>query len=259
MLLLDPNRRPVIAHRGNRAHAPENTLEAFTQALALGADAIECDVHLSRDGVPMVLHDDTLDRTTDGRGPLREHTVAELARHDAGARFTVDGGRSFPYRGQGIRIPTLEEAVASLPPALPFILELKTVEVARPALALLDRLGVLGRVLVGSFLDDALLPFREAGVPTSPGARTLARGLLPALLGSRPGAPAHRALCIPRFHRGLPLPVAGFAAGMRAAGGPTHVWTINDPTVARRLWARGVSGIITDDPAPMLALRGAAA
>lgn len=259
MLLLDPARRPVIAHRGNRAHAPENTLVAFAQAVALGADAIECDVHCSRDGVPVVVHDPTLDRTTDGRGAVRELTVAELGRHDAGARFSTDGARSFPYRGQGIRIPTLEEAVVALPAGLPIILELKTVEVAGPALALLDRLGALGRVLVGSFLDEALRPFQDAGIPTSPGVGTLARGLVHALLRRGAGSPRHRALCIPRFHRGLPLPVAGFAAGMRAAGGPTHVWTINDPAVARRLWAQGVSGIITDDPAQMLALRGAAA
>lgn len=259
MLLLDPDRRPVIAHRGNRAHAPENTLVALTQAVSLGADAVEFDVHLSRDGVPVVLHDETLDRTTDAAGPVRERRVDELARVDAGARFTADDGQSFPYRGQGIHVPTLEEAVAGLPAEMPFILELKTLEVAAPALATLDRLGVLDRVLVGSFVDDALLPFRDVGVPTSPGARTLTRSYLGALLGRRGGRVAHRALCIPRFHHGLPLPVSGFAAQMRAAGGPTHVWTINDPDVATRLWARGVSGIITDDPAMMLSLRQAAA
>lgn len=259
MLLLDPERRPVIAHRGNRAHAPENTLVALTQAVALGADAVEFDVHLSRDGVPVVMHDETLDRTTDASGLVRERCAAELAAVDAGARFSADGGQSFPYRGQGIHVPTLEEAVSALPAAMPFILELKTLEVAAPALDTLDRLGVLDRVLVGSFVDAALLPFRAFGVPTSPGARTLGRGYLGALLGRRGGRVAHRALCIPRFHRGLPLPVAGFAAQMRAVGGPTHVWTINEPAIASRLWARGVNGIITDDPATMLSHRQAAA
>lgn len=257
MLLLDSNRRPVVAHRGNRVHAPENTLVAFRQAVALGVDALEFDLHLSRDGMPVVLHDATLDRTTDATGPVRERTVRELAAVDAGARFGAERGT--PYRAQGIGVPTLEDVLAAVPPDLPLIVELKSLEVAAPALRTLGRLGALGRVLVGSFLDEALLPFRAAGVPTSPGVRSLAAQYLPALLGQRASRLVDRALCIPRFHRGLPLPVAGFAARMRAAGGPTHVWTINDPGVAHRLWARGVNGIITDDPALMLATRGAAA
>lgn len=247
----------MIAHRGNRAYAPENTLVAFAQAVAIGVDALEFDLHLSRDGMPVVMHDATLDRTTDASGPVRDRTVRELAAVDAGAGFGADRGS--PYRGQGIGVPTLEELLGTLPTDLPLIVELKSVEVAVPALRTLERLGALNRALVGSFLDDALQPFRAAGVPTSPGVRSLAAQYLPALLGRRAPSAVERALCIPRFHRGLPLPVASFAARMRAAGGPTHVWTINDPTVAHRLWARGINGIITDDPALMLATRGAAA
>lgn len=257
MLLLDPTRRPVIGHRGDRAHAPENTLRAFTQAAALGADAIEFDLHLSSDGVPVVMHDDTLDRTTDASGPVRERTVAELARVDAGAKFSSDAGRSRPFRGLGLHVPTLEEALAAVP-HLPLIIELKTVEVARPTLALLERLGELHRVLIGSFLDAALEPFRAAGVPVSPGSGTLQRYYLDALLGRRAERLPFQALCIPRWHRVIPLPVRGYAALMRAAGGPTHVWTVNNPAVARRLWAAGVTGIITDDPAAILQVREAA-
>lgn len=247
----------MIAHRGDRAHAPENTLRAFTQAAALGADALEFDLHLSRDGAPVVMHDPTLDRTTDATGPVRARTAAELARVDAGAKFSLDGGRSTPFRGTGLYVPTLEEALAAVP-ELPLIIELKTVEVARPALALLERLGALHRVLIGSFLDEALQPFRDAGVPVSPGSGTLQRYYLDALLGRRAGRLPFQALCIPRWHRVIPLPVRGYAAMMRAAGGPTHVWTVNDAAVARRLWATGVTGIITDDPAAMLKAREAA-
>jgi glycerophosphoryl diester phosphodiesterase len=254
VLLLDPTRRPVIGHRGNRAYAPENTLRALTDAAALGVDAVEFDVHLSRDGVPVVLHDPTLDRTTDARGPVRERSVAELARVDAGARFSPDGGRSFPFRGAGIHVPTLEEVLGALSD-LPLIIELKTVEVARPALDLLRRTGQLGRVLIGSFLDEALLPFRAAGVPVSAGSSTLARRYVPALLGHRPAALPFQALCIPRYHRILPLPVGAFAAMMRDAGGPTHVWTVNEPAQARRLWRLGVAGIISDDPGLILRTR----
>lgn len=254
MILLDPSRRPVIGHRGDRAHAPENTLRSLTQATALGVDALEFDLHLSRDGVPVVLHDPTLDRTTDSAGPVRLRSVAELRAVDAGARFSPDGGRSFPFRGQGIHVPTLEDVLEAVP-QLPLILELKTVEVARPALEVLRRTGSLGRVLVGSFLDEALRPFLEAGVPVSPGSNTLTARYLPALLGSRPISLPFQALCIPRFHNVIPLPVRAFAAMMRAAGGATHVWTVNDPAMARRLWAVGVAGIISDDPGAILRTR----
>jgi glycerophosphoryl diester phosphodiesterase len=85
LILLDPLARPVIGHRGNRAHAPENTLESFLEALALGADALEFDLQLSRDGQLVVFHDATLERTTDGHGAVEQHTLAELQRLDAGA------------------------------------------------------------------------------------------------------------------------------------------------------------------------------
>src|SRR5919199_4154952 len=77
----------VVGHRGAMGHCPENTLASFARALELGADWIECDVHLSRDGVPVVIHDETLDRTTSGHGPVHAHTLAELKRLDAGAWF----------------------------------------------------------------------------------------------------------------------------------------------------------------------------
>ncbi|MGZ5241412.1 MAG: glycerophosphodiester phosphodiesterase family protein, partial [Caldimonas sp.] len=97
MILLDPQARPVVGHRGNRARAPENTLESFREAVALGADAVEFDLRVSRDGALVVIHDETLERTTDGSGPVALRTVAELKRLDAGARFTRDEGRTFPW------------------------------------------------------------------------------------------------------------------------------------------------------------------
>lgn len=258
MLLLDPAQRPVIGHRGNRAHAPENTIESFRQAQALGADAIEFDVHLSRDGVPVVHHDATLDRTTDASGPIRALTAGALAQVDAGFRFSPDGGQSFPYRGRGLGIPTLASVLEALP-RIPLIVEMKSVEAAGPSLRVLREAQALGRVLVGSFLDAAVEPFAAAGVPVSPGVGTLKRRYVPALFGSRPRVLPFQALCLPRAYRGLPVPIGRFAAMMRAAGGPTHVWTINDPAVARRLWARGVAGIISDDPGLMLRTRAEAA
>lgn len=257
-VLLDPHRRPVVGHRGNRAHAPENTLESFGQALALGVDALEFDVHLTRDGVPVVIHDPTVDRTTDGRGAIAAMTLAELKRLDAGARFTTDGGRSWPYRGRGITIPTLAEAL-EFTGRVPLIIEVKALDAAEPTLAALQRAGAEGRVLIGSFKDAALVPFQRAGVPVGGAPRALARLYLPALLGAQPRSLPFQSMCVPRFHRGLPVPVRQYARVMRALGRTAHVWTVNDPSRANRLWAGGVNGIISDDPGAIIAFRKGAA
>ncbi len=233
---------------------PENTLQGLQFAQALGVDALECDLHLAKDGVPVVHHDATLERCTDGQGPVRAQTSQELGRLSASHHFSPDGGRSFPYREKRFALPTLWEALAACPD-IPFILEMKSVEVAEPALAVLRETDNLHRVLVGSFLDAALIPFQRAGVPVSPGSDTLVAKYAGALFGARPASLPFQALCIPRFHNFIPLPVSGFAAMMRAAGGPTHVWTINDPARARTLWRAGINGIITDDPALMLRTR----
>src|ERR1035437_496086 len=87
----------VIAHRGNSACFPENTLESFRQGMALGVDALEFDVRLSRDGQAVVIHDPTLERTTDGTGAVSARTLEELRRLDLRYRFTVDGGATFPF------------------------------------------------------------------------------------------------------------------------------------------------------------------
>jgi len=109
-LALNPKNWPVnIAHRGGAEIAPENTLEGFREGLSVGAGALELDVHTTADGHVVVIHDATVDRTTQSTGAFREMTLAEIKRLDAGYRFTPDGGETFPYRGEGIRIPTLEE------------------------------------------------------------------------------------------------------------------------------------------------------
>ncbi len=254
MILLDPTKRLVIGHRGARAVRPENTLQSLLHAVELGVDALEFDLHLAKDGVPVVHHDATLERTTDASGPIRERSSLELGRVSASQHFTSDGGRSFPFRAARFAIPTLWEVLEACR-GLPLIIELKSVEVAEPALKVLRETGSLDRVLVGSFLDEALIPFMRAGVPISPGSRTLTSLYARAALGVGSKQLPFQALCIPRFHYVIPLPVAGFARMMRVAGGPTHIWTINDPARAVELWRAGINGIISDDPALMLRTR----
>lgn len=254
-VLLDPDARPVVGHRGAAAHAPENTLVSFARALDDGADALELDVRVTADGVPVVHHDAVLERTTDGRGAVGAHTLAELRRLDAGARFTRDGGRTHPYRGTGVVVPTLAEVLTTFP-ATSLIVEIKTASASAAVRALLERHGAERRCVVASFVAAALDPFRGTAFALGATQRDVARLLAATLRGARLGAaPAYQVASVPRRWRRLPLPIAGFVRLLRPWGRTVHVWTVDDPAVAAVLWRGGVQGVISNDPR---AVRGAA-
>ncbi len=255
MILLDPNARPVIGHRGNRAHAPENTLPSLLEAVALGADAVEFDVHLSRDGVLVMLHDDTLDRTTDASGPVAAKTLAELRQVDAGARFTKDGGKTYPWRGRGAGISTFDEVIESLPRTLPMIIEVKTPAATPFIRQAVERHGIASRIIVAGFDARAIHPLRGLGFATNGTRGDVAALMLPAMLGRRVGPQPYQALCIPPSFNGIPVPILAITRSLKGTGNVTHVWTINEPADALRLWRGGVQGIISDDPGLMLATR----
>jgi glycerophosphoryl diester phosphodiesterase len=252
-VLSDPAARLVIAHRGTSAHFPENTAASFDHALSLGVDAIEFDLRISRDGHVVVIHDPTVDRTTDGTGAVAELTLAELKALDAGARFTRNG-RSFPWRGQGLRILTFDELLDRYP-SIPLLIEVKVATAADGARQAIESHNSVGRVLMDSTAIDAVTPFR--GTPLLSGACfDDVLHLLPHVItGHAPATLPYSALCIPRWYKGLPIPVRRLAKLARSRGVSTHVWTVNDPNVARSLWAGGINGIITDDPETMLAVR----
>lgn len=258
MILRDPLARPVIGHRGNRVTAPENTLPAFRQAVEAGVDAVEFDVRLSADGVPVVFHDPTLERTTDGRGAVAALPLAALQELDAGARFTPDGGRTRPWAGRGVHIPTLDELLDLLPSTLPAIIELKTPAATAAVARIIRHRGMAGRVLVAGFDPASTAPMRGAPWMLGASRPEVARLLLPALLRRPLGTLPFQALCIPPDWKGIPLPIRALARAGRAAGLLLHLWTINDPHRARRWWEAGVQGIITDDPVRILAARTAA-
>ncbi len=252
--LLDLSARPVIAHRGASGYAPENTLAAFELASKQGADAFELDVRLTRDGAPVVLHDAALDRTTDLTGPVRARTLAELRQADAGHRFTADRGRTTPYSGAGIRIPTLAEVLWSFP-AMPVLVEVKEPEVQEAVRRVLVDERAAERCVVASEDDAALAAFRDGPIPCGASAGDIAELYWAVLLRRELPGPRYRLLSVPVRHRGLPVPTRGFVAAARRLGCPVHVWTVNDAATARRLWARGVAGIVTNVPDVIRAAR----
>jgi len=250
MVLAKPGNRLVIAHRGASGYAPENTIAALRLAAEQGADAIEFDIRLSACDTPVLAHDHTLDRTTGWKGPVRARTAAELEQCDAGHWFTTDGS-SYPWRDRGIGVPSLAKVLTELPET-PLLIELKTVEVALPALEVLRRFNAAGRVMVASFLETAVVPFREAGFLTSASRVGIFRQWALAKLGLA-ARTRDQAYSVPeRYRDRITVPTRSFIRAAARAGCPVHVWTVNARSTARELWNRGVSGIITNYPTEMI-------
>jgi glycerophosphoryl diester phosphodiesterase len=254
--LLDLDARPVLAHRGASGEAPENTLEAFSMAARQGADAFELDVRVSRDGAAVVIHDESLDRTTDLIGPARARTLAELRVADAGYRFTQDRGHSFPFRRQEVRIPTLAEVLWAFP-AMPIMIEVKEPEVQAAVERALLESGAVERCVLASEHIGALETFRQAPFLCGAAAPEISELYRGTLLRRPPRTCGYRLLWVPLRWPGLPVPTRGFVGAARALGVPGHVWTVNDPATARRLWVRGVAGIVTNVPGVMVRARTA--
>ena len=252
-VLLDPNYRPVIAHRGASEFAPENTVPALQLGVDQGADALEFDLHLAACGTPVLIHDPELDRTSSATGKVSDHTVTQLQRFDAGHRFP-GGERTFPWRDRGVVIPTLSEVLDRFP-TVPMLIELKTVEVAEPARRVLLKHNAAGRVVLASFLEAALRPFRGGPFVTSASRIGILRLRLRSALGLGCKGP-DLAYSVPERYRNLiTIPTPALIKAARTAGRPVHVWTVDDPIRANDLWNGGVSGIITNVPSTILASR----
>ena len=230
-------------------------MAAFELAAAQGADAFELDVQLTADGAPVVLHDSTLDRTTDRAGPARALTLAQLRSVDAGARFTRDGGRTFPFRGTGVRIPTLGEVLWAFP-RMPVLVEVKQPAAQEAVRRVLQQESAHARCVVAAADPAALELFREPPFACAASGPEISALYWAALLGRRPPAARYRCLSVPERHRGLPVPTARFVAAARALGCPVHVWTVNSPSAARRYWARGAAGMVTNFPWALRAVKG---
>ena len=240
-------RAEVIAHGGGLGHAPPNTIFALERAVEMGADVLEVDVQQTSDGVLILRHDDTLDRTTDMTGLIAEMTWADLSGADAGAR-TVRNGTSFA--GRGVSIPRLDQTFATFPDAR-WILEIKNdVEsAARAMCATIRDSGAEARVLVGSFHDDAMRQFRNAcpGVATSMSMREARVFVIAARLGlSRFVSTQAVAMQLPTAAESIDLAHPRLLAAAAARGLRMQYWTINDPAEMELLLQAGADGLITD-------------
>src|SRR3954469_16401194 len=232
--LLDLSARPVIAHRGASGSAPENTIAAFELAVAYGADAIELDVRLTADRVPVVLHDATLDRTTSGRGPLGLVTLEQVQRLDAGVRFPA-------FRGSGVTVPTLAEVLRAIP-HIPVLLEIKEPAAQESIEQVLREENAIDRCVLASEHHSALTRFREPPFAVAASGAEIGALYRAALFRRVPKRVAYHTMSIPLRHRGLTVPTPRFLRAARKLACPVHVWTVDDPAIARRLWSSGVSG-----------------
>ncbi len=230
----------IEAHRGDSANAPENTLAAFRRALALGVPWIELDVRLSRDGHLMVIHDDTVDRTTSGSGAVGKMTAEELQRLDAGAWFAPEFAKE--------RLPRFAEVLELVAPTDTLLnVEIKVsaagVELPRAVVELLGRFRKEAQYVVSSFDLEALLQVRA-----------LAPEISLALIGAGPEIlPLAVGRGFPWIHAAYHSLAPELVAEAHANGIRVNVWTVDDPAHASACRMRGVDKICTNNPALMMA------
>ena len=241
-LFLQPRSRPlVIAHRGSSAYAPENTLAAFTLAAEQGADAIELDVDLTRDGHVVVMHDATVDRTTDGQGRVADLALDEIRRVDAGA------WKDAVFKGE--RVPLLEEVFEAVGRRVLINVEIKGMLLHGHGLeekvaALLEKHGLIDRAIISSFNPFALRrakhidPRLACGLIYAPDLPIFLRDawLAPLIPGLNARHPHHS-----QVNRGM-------VDQFHARGLAVNVWTVNQAAIARAMAQAGVDGLMGDDP-----------
>lgn len=224
-----------FAHRGGAGDWPENSMEAFSQAVDLGYRYVETDAHVTSDGVVIAFHDDHLDRVTDRTGLIAELPWSEVS------LARIDGIAP---------IPLLEDLLHTWPD-IRINIDPKHDEVVEPLGDLLQNLCALDRVCIGSFSDRRIERFRERfgrAVCTSMGPRSVAK-LRASSFGFGRSRPADNCVQVPTHAGKVPLVDRRFVRRAHLLGLPVHVWTIDEPEEMRRLLDLGVDGIMTDRPA----------
>lgn len=241
----------ILGHRGAKGHAPENTIASFRKGIELGATILEMDVHATRDGTVVVSHDDTVDRTTNGTGAIRRMMRSEVAKLDAGYRWTAEG-ETFPFRGQDLRIPTLPEVLASFPDT-PLNIEIKQADppMVDLVVGLLKEKGCEARTNLAAESVEIMGDIRASGWA---GATSYSMGdvlaFIDALANGRLAeyVPPGIALQVPERWGDNAVVTEEFVKGAKKCDVEVHVWTVNDPAAMDRLFALGVDGLVTDFP-----------
>lgn len=241
----------VVAHRGDSEFYPENTLPAFLSAVELGVDVIETDVHLTKDGRIVIWHDPTLERNTDGNGRIEDHTYDELMKYDAGYTFTKDG-KTYPFRGKGIRLMLLDEALKACPESR-FNIDLKSKDdkIVDEYISVIRSNHAENRICTASFHLQNLKKLRRLAPDFLTSLSTLEVApivlrkklhILPSSIGKT------HIFQIPTAMYGIKLIDERFVKEMHKRGAVIMVWTINDENEMKRLFNLGVDTIMTDNP-----------
>jgi glycerophosphoryl diester phosphodiesterase len=249
----------AFGHRGSAGTHPENTLESFRAAAAMGAPYIELDIHATRDGEIVVAHDDHLARMCGLGRAIPEMSYSEVAAADAGRMFTLDGGGTFPFRGEGLKVPRLSDVLAAFP-KLRVIVEVKQIapSIVAPMLDVIDRAGMRRNVLVASEHQEPLDEVRKLApdIPTNFSYLESGQFMQAMVAGGNetnyrpPGA----ALQIPPEYESWPLVTPESVAFAHRVGIEIHVWTVNEESEMAQLLDMGVDGIISDYPKRVLDL-----
>lgn len=247
----DPNPR-IIAHRGDSQYYPENTIPAFLSAEKIGVDVIETDVHLTADRKVVIWHDKTLDRETDGNGKIEKFTLKELKSLDAGYRFTPDG-KSFPFRGKGVTLASLDETLEELP-AMRFNVDLKSGNPLLPAIFadIVQAHNAVHRITGASFSGKTLKSLRTLlpGLSTSYGKSEI----IPLLLLQKLGIPAPRrilhgdVLQVPEYFGNIQVVTKQFIDYFHRHDRNVQIWTVNEREEMIRFLDMGVDAVMTDNP-----------
>ena len=245
----------VIAHQGGDGVWPGDTMYAFEKAVEIGADVLEMDAHITKDGQIVLMHDEKVDRTTDGTGLIEDMTLEELKKLDAAYKWSNDGGLTFPYRGQGIRVPTLNELFQKYP-QMRYVIEIKLTQnpIDKPLCELIRRHNMQSRVLIASFHDTAMQNFRvtcpEVATSASRGEVTkfviLGKVFLSGLV-----APKYQSIqppYDPKESYNIPIMTKRFIREAHAKNLHVEPWTVDDPELMKQYIEWGVDGIITDRP-----------
>ncbi len=246
----------VFAHQGGEGIRPTNTILGFTDVYNMGSDVLDADLHMTSDKVLVLAHDETIDRTSNGSGAIRDMTLQELRQFDFGYDLTVDNGQTYPYRGQGITIPTLQEFFDTFPEAK-FGIEIKqtTTEAAEKFCQTIKDYGYQHKVLVSSFAQENMDIFRQQCPDIATSATEdetkiyyiFQRVGLAGLYRAR-----FEALQVPEKSGSTKVLTDWFVANAKRRGFRVIPWTINEEEDLRRIIDMGIYGINTNYPDRMI-------